>query len=118
MKPSNLDMRLSNLDMKPSNLDMNVSNLDMKPSNPYMNRSNRGLKRPYFIFYFSLIGGPFLGYIPTDLNGFALFMGDLVASIIANKTRRNIPDDEAADLQSVQLSRTIRPVLSAAGNDS
>jgi tRNA threonylcarbamoyladenosine modification (KEOPS) complex Pcc1 subunit len=43
-----------------------------------------------------------LDYIPTDLNGFTLFMGDLAASVIANKTRWGVPDDEATDLQSAQ----------------
>jgi hypothetical protein len=41
-----------------------------------------------------------LDYIPTDLKGFALFMGDLAAAVTANKTRWGVPDDEATDLQS------------------
>jgi hypothetical protein len=54
----------------------------------------------YLTFYFFIIGGSLLDYIPTDLNGFALFMDDLAAAVAANKTRWGVPDNEATDLQS------------------
>jgi hypothetical protein len=41
-----------------------------------------------------------LDYIPTNLVGFILFIDDLVAAVIANKTRWDIPDAEATDLQT------------------
>ncbi|MDR1127510.1 MAG: hypothetical protein LBL06_05215 [Treponema sp.] len=41
-----------------------------------------------------------MDYIPNALVDFLLFLDDLVAAIIANKTRWGVPDDEATDLQT------------------
>jgi hypothetical protein len=45
-----------------------------------------------------------LDYIPTNLAGFILFIDDLVAAIIANKTRWDIPDNEATALQTAHAA--------------
>jgi hypothetical protein len=56
------------------------------------------------IFMVSFLRRLILDYIPMALVSFLLFIDDLVAAVIANKTRWDIPDNEVADLQAVYAS--------------
>ncbi|MDR1216660.1 MAG: hypothetical protein LBK25_08260 [Treponema sp.] len=45
-----------------------------------------------------------MDYIPTALVNFCLFIDDLVAAIIVNKTRWDVPDDEVVALQTAHAA--------------